>query len=109
MSALIARTWRQSDLERAGVDLVVWSSPHPYGHSSARLPALIAEAREVACFSASTAGAQAPFDPIDSYYVPLSRFEKWVRPGPDIHIFLVNPAKEASLRSKSLPGSCSPS
>ncbi|HVS06676.1 MAG TPA: hypothetical protein VHK65_10990 [Candidatus Dormibacteraeota bacterium] len=29
----------------------------------------------------------AVFDPIDGYYVPLSGYEHWIRPGPPIQIF----------------------
>jgi len=29
----------------------------------------------------------AMFDPIDGYYVPLSDYRDWIRPGPSIQIF----------------------
>ncbi|MDQ6712786.1 MAG: glycosyltransferase family 39 protein [Candidatus Dormibacteraeota bacterium] len=74
-----------------GVDYAVYSPIAPSDGCATSTPlqrALEAKARLVATFTA-TGGrcTDAVFDPIDGYYVPLSGYEYWARPGPLIQVF----------------------
>ncbi len=78
-------------LRAAGVDYVVYSPVTPSGGCSSPtrlLQVLQAGATLRASFSPTNGRCtEAAFDPIDGYYVPLSGYAGWQRPGPDIQIF----------------------
>ena len=74
-----------------GVQYVVYSATTPAGGCSPSLPlrrALQDSASVRATFSPTSGRCtDAVFDPIDGYYVPLSGYDGWVRPGPTIEIY----------------------
>ena len=79
------------DLRSTGVDYVVYSPIAPSDGCLTSTPlqrALKAQAKLLVTFTA-TGGrcTDAVFDPIDGYYVPLSGYQYWVRPGPLIQVF----------------------
>jgi len=80
-----------SSLRSDGVQYVVYSAITPAGGCSPSMPlrtALQESATLRATFSPTNGRCtDAIFDPIDGYYVPLSGYEGWVRPGPTIEIF----------------------
>jgi Dolichyl-phosphate-mannose-protein mannosyltransferase len=82
-------------LRADGVAYVVYSPTTPAGGCSPKLPllkALEAGATLRVTFSPTNGRCtNAVFDPIDGYYVPLSRYGGWVRPGPTIQIFALAP------------------
>ena len=49
--------------------------------------ALLAEDPPVASFSPTAGCPMSVFDPIDTYYVPLTGYGGWIRPGPHIRIY----------------------
>jgi hypothetical protein len=73
------------------VDYTVYSPTTPSDGCGASTPlqgALKAQTKLLVTFTPT--GGRCPdavFDPIDGYYVPLSGYEHWVRPGPPIQIF----------------------
>lgn len=80
-----------SRLRNSGVDFVVYSPTTAGDDCAPPLPlekALEAQAVLLASFS-PTDGActNAVFEPIDAYFVPLSGYNGWVRPGPVIRIY----------------------
>lgn len=80
-----------STLRGSGVDFVVYSPITPGDDCAPPQPlqqALDAQAILLASFSPTDARCtDAVFDPIDSYYVPLSGYGGWTRPGPVIRIY----------------------
>ncbi len=80
-----------SSLQADGVDYVVYSATTPAGGCPTPLPlrtALGKGATLRATFSPTRGRCTGSvFDPIDGYYVPLSGYDGWVRPGPTIEIF----------------------
>jgi len=81
-------------LRADGVAFVVYSPTTPAGGCSPALPLLQALERSAtlrATFSPTNGRCtDAVFDPIDGYYVPLSGYGGWVRPGPTIQIFALD-------------------
>lgn len=82
-------------LRADGVAYVVYSPTTPAGGCAPALPllkALETAATLRATFSPTDGQCtNAVFDPIDGYYVPLSGYGGWVRPGPTIQIFALPP------------------
>jgi Dolichyl-phosphate-mannose-protein mannosyltransferase len=82
------------------VDYAVYSPTTPSDGCGASTPlqrALRAQTKLLVTFT-PTGGrcTDAVFDPIDGYYVPLSGYAQWVRPGPPIQIFDLHPFPEPS-------------
>jgi len=81
-------------LRADGVAFVVYSPTTPAGGCSPALPLLQALERSAtlrATFSPTNGRCtDAVFDPIDGYYVPLSGYGGWGRPGPTIQIFALD-------------------
>jgi hypothetical protein len=44
-----------------------------------------------ASFSPTSGCPASVFDPIDTYFVPLAGYGGWLRPGPPIRIYRLNP------------------
>ncbi len=82
-------------LRADGVAYVVYSPITPAGGCAPSLPLLRAlenGATLRATFSPTDGRCtSAIFDPIDGYYVPLSGYHGWIRPGPTIQIFELTP------------------
>lgn len=82
-------------LRADGVTYVVYSPITPAGGCAPTLPLLRAlESGATLRVSFSPTGGRctrAVFDPIDGYYVPLSGYDGWIRPGPTIQIFELTP------------------
>jgi hypothetical protein len=80
-----------------GVDYVVYSPVTPAGGCFAATPLLQALERHATFrvgFSPTDGRCTgAVFDPIDRYYVPLSGYSGWTRPGPPIEIFALRPSR----------------
>jgi hypothetical protein len=80
-----------STLRSSGVDFVVYSATKPVNSCAPPQPlqqALDAQAILLASFSPTDGRCtDAVFDQIDSYFVPLSGYGGWVRPGPVIRIY----------------------
>jgi hypothetical protein len=71
---------------------VVWHH-HPLLYSSDPLPADATRLRPLATFDPFSDGraAQAIYEPLDAFYVPVGRFAGVERPGPRIEILAVEP------------------
>jgi hypothetical protein len=78
-----------------GTRYVVYSpiAPRSCAAESPLRQALVNAGTLVAHFSPTSGPcSQAVFDPIDAYFVPLSGYGGWVRPGPSIEIYQLQPA-----------------
>ncbi|GAC1483053.1 MAG: hypothetical protein PVSMB9_08870 [Candidatus Dormibacteria bacterium] len=78
-------------IQNQGAKFVVYSPVTPAGGCARPLPLLLALQQHAilrATFSPTDGRCtDAVFDPIDGYYVPLSQYQGWARPGPLIQIF----------------------
>ena len=84
-------------LRSDGVTYVVYSPVTPAGGCLPATP-LLEALQTKATFEVGFSPTQgictnAVFDPIDGYYVPLSGYAGWTRPGPPIEIFALTPPR----------------
>lgn len=92
---LSASDLQQSSLDRLraqGVDYMVigYEAPGTGCTITSRLELSLAhDVPALARFSPTTGCPSSSFDPIDSYYVPLSGYGGWQRPGPSIRIYRI--------------------
>jgi Dolichyl-phosphate-mannose-protein mannosyltransferase len=73
-----------------GIQLVVIGYERPGSGCGPESPlerALLAEGPPLASFSPTAGCPASVFDPIDTYYVPVSGYAGWIRPGPQIRIY----------------------
>jgi len=86
-----------ASLRADAVGYVVYSPVTPAGGCFAESPllhALVTQTVFQVGFSPTEGRCtDAVFDPIDGYYVPLSGYSGWRRPGPSIEIFALKPAR----------------